>query len=226
MLAIVNKLNKLIDDCKSVSMSSRLIERMTSLKNAPQDVLEYLINILKNIEIKIGGCAKENAVVLINSDRLVGWCWQSSETIALMLKDTDYVERGVLYLPEEGNRPYFHSWTCFEFNGKEYVLDPALNILCLRDKYFQRYNIELSAVLPAKEVKDKLLYEITHKKERELDWFDEFLSDEYKEKLKEETFIKGSQNVLDPFYISNIGYIANISDGKIESVSAHYYYPG
>ena len=226
MLAIVNKLNKLIDDCKSVSASSRLIERMTSLKNAPQDVLEYLINILKNIEIKIGGCAKENAVDLINSDRLVGWCWQSSETIALMLKDTDYVERGVLYLPEEGNRPYFHSWTSFEFNNKEYVLDPALNILCLKEKYFKHYNIELSAVIPAKEVKDKLIYEIKHKKQRKPSWMDEYLCEETKEVLYNETLIKGSQNLFDPFYISNIGYIANISDGKIESVSAHYYYPG
>ena len=224
MLAIVKKLNKLIDDCKSVGTSSRLVERMTSLMEADKNVLEYLTNILKKIEIKIGGCEKENAMDLINSDRLVGWCWQSSETIALLLKDTDYVERGVLHLPEENKRPYYHSWTCFEFNDKEYVLDPALKILCLRDKYFQRYNIELSAVIPAKEVKDKFMYEITHKKERKPDVLDEFLSDEYKEELKAETFIEGSINVLDPFYISNIGFTANISDDKIESVSAHYYY--
>lgn len=224
MLAILKKLDKLINDCKG--KNTRLIEKMTSLKDAPKDVLEYLINILKNIEIKIGGCAKENAVDLINSDRLVGWCWQSSETVALMLKDTDYVERGVLYLPEEGNKPYYHSWTCFEFNGTEYVLDPALNILCLRDKYFQRYKIELSAVIPAKDVKDKFIYEITHRKERTFDEFDKFLSDEYKGKLSEETLIKGSKNVFDPFYVSNIGYNASISDGKIQRVYAHYYYPG
>lgn len=224
MLAIIKKLNKLINDCKSIRENTRLIVRMTAFSSADKDVLDYLTNLLKNIEIKIGGCQKENVIDLINSNRLEGWCWQSSETVALMLKDTDYVERGTLYLPEEGNRPYYHSWTCFEFNDKEYILDPALNILCLRDDYFEKYKIELSAVIPAKEVKDKFIYEISHKKEREPSFLDEYLSEETIERLNKETLINGSQNLYDPFYISDIGYIADIKDDKINSVVAHYYY--
>ena len=140
MLASIRRINNLIKECK-YEKPKRLIAQLTSLKDANPELLKYLTNKLKDVEVRVGGCSKDKIINLINLNMLEGWCWQSSETCALMFEDTDYVERGNLYFNDNKENPYFHSWINFEFNGEEYVLDPALNFLCLREKYFKTFNV-------------------------------------------------------------------------------------
>ena len=219
MLAIVRKLNNLIEDCKN-EKPKRLIARLTTLKDANPELLNYLNTILQNIEIKIGGCQQEKAIDLISSNMLEGWCWQSSETCGLMFKDTDYVERGNLYLNEDKSREYFHSWINFEFNNQEYVLDPALNILCLREKYFKTFDVELKGVVSVKELKEQFKIEIKTKQSKLKALYN------YKGHNEPPIVVDGVEDVFAPFFRSDIGYKATIQGDDIEKVTAHYYYQG
>lgn len=219
MLTIVRRLNNLIQECKN-EQPKRLIPRLTSLRDANPELLNYLTQILQNIEIKIGGCRQEKAIDLISSNMLEGWCWQSSETCGLMFKDSDYVERGNLYLNEDKSREYFHSWINFEFNNQEYVLDPALNILCLREKYFKTFDVDLKGVVSVKELKEQFKTEIKTKTAKLKDLY------RYKGHKEPPVVIYGVEDVFAPFFRSNIGYITNIDDDKISNVIAHYYYQG
>ena len=217
MLAILKKLNRLIGECTG---EQNLIVKTTQLRYAPNDVVTYLNNLLRNLEIKIGGCVKEKVLDLINLQRLEGWCWQSTQTCSIFFNDDDCIERGNLYLPYENNREYFHSWICFKFNAIEYVFDPCLDCLCTKEEYYATYKVQMQASVKAKAVKEKLIYEITHKKPGEACWLDPYMSEEQ----KNETLLVGQEDINAPFFRSDVGYIATIEDEKVTELMAHYYY--
>ena len=217
MLAIIRRLNNLIDECR-YEKPKRLIAQLTSLKDANPELLEYLTEILKNVEIKLGGCSEEKAIDLINRNLLESWCWQSSETCALMFQDTDYVERGNLYFNDEKTNEYFHSWISFEFDCKEYVLDPSLNFLCPKEKYFKTFNVELKGVVTVGELKQEFKKQIKNKQAK-IKSISKFKSVE-----NPHIVIDGVEDVFAPFFRSDIGCVATIENDEIKSITANYYY--
>ncbi len=217
MLEIIRRMNNLIQQCKN-EKPRRLIAQLTTLKDSDPDMLEYLTSLLEKVEIRIGGCSKAKALDLINNNLLEGWCWQSSETCALMFKDTDYIERGVLYFDENKTREYFHSWICFEFDGKEYILDPALNFLCLKEKYFRTFNVELTGVVSVKDLKKEFKTRIKNEKQKLISMGN------YKGIKNHLVLIEGVEDIFAPFFRSDVGFITKIENNEIQSLEARYYY--
>ena len=100
----------------------------TNNKAVEMKVLNYLKEILKSLYIEILDSDAENILDLIPKGCLMGWCWETTQTCAIFFKNSDYVERGDLYINER-NSNYYHSWIVFTFNDKEYVFDPCLDCL-------------------------------------------------------------------------------------------------
>lgn len=85
-------------------------ERINSIK-VDDVVLNYLKEKLQNLSIQIGARQKEPFFELMDKGLLEGWCWQTTESSIVFLKDTDFIERGNLKFDPHKN--YWHSWICF-----------------------------------------------------------------------------------------------------------------
>ena len=193
------------------------------------EVLEYLSNRFKNLTIEIGSNAKENILTLMKRGLLEGWCWQTTETAIMLLNDNDYIERGNLKF--DNHIKYYHSWICFSFNH-EYIFDPCLNFLCKKKLYSKIFETEVKGKTTAKEVRDFLINYSSNPIQKEKDTSEtakkiEKLMEEFfgntLDRKKDEIYIMGNNNVNSPMYRNNTGYKAEITNGKIKKLVAHYY---
>ena len=100
----------------------------------PKKPFHYLIEKLKNLTIEIGERPEDSIMDLMYLGLLEGWCWQTTESAIVFLKDDDFIERGNLKL--EPHKDYWHSWISFNFDGENYVFDPCLRILIEKNLFF------------------------------------------------------------------------------------------
>lgn len=205
------------------------LERFKLIRSAviPKDVLEYLKNKLRNLEIEILGDYSGNIIELMKRGLLEGWCWQTTESAIVFLEDTDTIERGNLKFHKY--KDYWHSWICFTFKNEEYVFDPCLQILIEKQVYYHIFEITCKGTVTAKNVREDLIYRINNPKKKtyfsaESEQFIKKFFEKYiSERQKNETHISGSEDVNSPMYRNNTGYTATIEDGKIKALIAHYY---
>ena len=191
---------------------------------------KYSASKLKNLKIEITSKYQGSLFNLMKEGKLNGWCWQTTESVILFLNDDDYIERGNLYLREDGS-DYYHSWVCFKYEDKEYVFDPCLNILCIKDDYTKAFNADVKGKVTSKEVKEELISQIKEPKKRTSEFFDLFLKstvgvDNYnkiKERTKNEVVVHGLEDVNTPFYRNGAGYTTEFKDDKIKKLTVHYY---
>lgn len=195
------------------------------------EVVNYLKNRFKHLYINICGETQGNVFDLKGCGKLLGWCWESTQTCSLFLKDDDYIERGDLFIEDDTSlkntkKPYYHSWICFKFNGKEYVFDPCLDYLCEKETYYKHFTPNVQGKTTAGEVKKYVVEKIKNKPERKKSFLDDFISEDLKQKLNKQTTIDGTEDVNAPIYRGTVGYTAKINRDKIEEIDAHYYMSG
>ena len=166
-----------------------------------REVLNYLIKIFQNLEIKKMPVKETNLLMLMKMKVLMGWCFETTETAILLLDDAK-IERGRLYTSRFAY--YEHSWIVFNYNNKEYIFDPCLEFLCESDIYREVFETKIKATVTAEEVKDYFIKCVNHN--------------------SEEVIIKEQPNITDPMYKNGVGYKAQIENGKIKKLKAHYYY--
>ena len=197
-------------------------------------VLEYLKQILSNLNIEILNKYQGSLFNLMNYGHLEGWCWQTTESAILFFNDDDYIERGYLYLDKDQDE-YYHSWICFKYDNKEYIFDPCLILLSKKEDYIKLFNANVKGIVTAKEVKEELIKQVTaSKKEEDPKWrnfFDKFYKselkdkyDEFLEKKKNEITVHGPEDVNTPFYRNGAGYKVDYEGSKIKKLTVHYYY--
>lgn len=208
------------------------VERFKLIRSATinENALIYLTEKLQNLKIEILGDYSGNIIQLMNRGLLEGWCWETTESAIIFLEDTDFIERGNLKFNQYNN--YWHSWICFKFENQEYVFDPCLQILVEKPIYYHIFEIEVKSHVTAKDVREDLIYRISHpKKETYLSqeseqfmkkFFEKFLSD----RQKTETYVGGDDNVNSPMYRNHTGYNAVIENGTIKELLAHFYLNG
>lgn len=183
-------------------------ERINLLRSVGmnQEALCYLIEKFQNLQIEFSKYCNEykgNIIDLMKQGVLKGWCWQTTEVVAVFLEDNDYIERG--YLKFSPSRNYYHSFICFKFNNKIYVFDPCLQILVEKFLYYHVFEItEISGTVTAKAVKDELIDKINHNEK------------------KSYTILIGSTDVNAPIYLSPIGCTVIMENGTINSLIANY----
>ena len=173
-------------------------------------VVIYLMKKLQYLQIEVLGKYDGNLFDLMNSGKLMGWCWQTTESEIVFLDDDDYIERGYLYFDERYAK-YYHSWICFNYNGIEYVFDPCLNLLCKKKDYSKMFETDVKGKVFAKEVKEELVRQIIS-------------STEDKEQNRNEVIAHGPEDVNTPLYRNGAGYKTELKNGKIKKMTVRYYY--
>ena len=196
------------------------------------DVIKYLVRCFNGLHIEVLGDYEGSLFELMSSNKLQGWCWQTTETAAVFLKDDDYIERGNLYLGDE-NPNYYHSWICFNY-GEDYILDPCLNILCKKEDYYDLFTPNVKGRVTAKEVKEELIKQVKEYKAKPIivSEFDKILKimmgdkefNVYKEYKKNEVTVHAPEDVNTPLYRNGAGYKTEIEEDKIKKLTVHYYW--
>lgn len=210
-------------------------ERFKILKDnrANIEVYKYLKERLENLTIKV--VKNEGSVLeLMKKHVLKGWCWQTTESTIVFLNDNDYIERGNLLFEEDKLliKTYYHSWINFRYRDMEYTFDPCLNILCTKKLYQEVFETEVRGMVSAKEVRDELIDSILNPKPKKIDsspssiFVENFMKKLFGEALENknsEITIIGDDDVYSPMYRNSTGYKAEIEDGKIKKLVAHFY---
>lgn len=196
-------------------------------------IFEYLKSHFDNLKIEILGNYEGNIMDLMQKEELKGWCWQTTETAILFLNEDSYIQRGNLTFDEK--EIYYHSWIVFNFNRKEYVFDPCLNLLCRKNIFDKVFDVEVKGQVSAKEVKDffieyitnppkkKLTKEEEERSERLQKIFNSILGENTTNNKKEEIMGPYQTDVNAPMYRNGVGYKATIENGKVKQLVAHYY---
>ena len=205
-----------------------------NIEQSSQEELEavnYLKYRFKHLYINICGETQGNVFDLKDCGKLLGWCWQSTQTCSLFLKDDDYIERGDLFIEDDASlkktkRPYYHSWICFKFKGVEYVFDPCLDYLCEKETYYKHFTPNVQGKTTAGEVKKYVIEKIKNKPERKKSLLDDLITQDIKQELNKQTTINGTEDISAPIYRGIVGYTAKIKDDEIEELNAHYYMGG
>ena len=194
-------------------------------------VVEYLSEKTHNLYFETLDRCEGDLFDLMFRDKLAGWCWQTTETVIVFLNDDDYIERGFINVDYESLSELYHSWICFKFKEKEYVLDPCLCIVCDKKDYYKIYEASVRGTVTAKEVKKELIRQILNPKEKTSKFSRDILKNilgdyygTYKEKHKNEIIItSGPENPNTSLYRNESGYRAELENGKIKKLTVHFY---
>ena len=201
------------------------------------EVYKYLKEKLKNLTIEVCGDYEGLVLDLMSCRALEGWCWQTTESSIIFLNDNDYIERGNLIFERYKllDKKYYHSWINFSYNDLEYTFDPCLNILCDKKIYQEVFETDIMGRVNANEVRDELINAILNLKSKKIDnassskFIDKFMKKYFGDTLeqkKDEIHITGNDDVNSPMYRNSTGYKAEIEDGKIKKLVAHFYLNG
>ena len=200
---------------------------------ASDEIFKYLENRLQALTIEVCGDYTGLTLDLMRQKALEGWCWQTTESAIVFLLDNDYIERGNLVLDKYTN--YWHAWINFHVKNMEYAFDPCLNILCERKLYQEVFETDVKGIVNANIVRDKLIDSILNPKPKRIsnspssihakNFMKKYFGDSL-ERQKDEVHISGNDDVTSPMYRNNTGYKAEIEDGKIKKLVAHFYENG
>lgn len=230
MYGIKEILIKLIED-RDLTEKERF-ELLQNKKINP-NVINYLKERFSNLYIEVLGIYEGSLFELMEKGQLEGWCWQTTESAIVFLNDNDYIERGNIFF--NSKTPYYHSWICFNYKNKEYVLDPSLNILCKKSDYSRIFHSEVEGTVKSKYIKEALLKLITTPKKEEktqqeqeaAKFIKSLLGDHYEQyrKNKKDEFIANDiEDPNAPLYRNGSGYKVKVEKGKIKQLKVHYYH--
>lgn len=230
-------LDLIFDESRDVLYNTKLNqeERFKILEEnrADIEVYKYLKKKLENLTIEVCGDYEGKVLDLMGRKGLEGWCWQTTESSIVFFDDSDYIERGTLIFDKYSD--YWHSWINFKYKDREYTFDPCLDFLCDKKLYQETFETEVKGIVSADVVRDELINRILNPKPQRTnyssnnqmvnDFMKKYFSDSL-ERYKDEIHISGNDDVTSPMYRNNTGYKAEICDGKIKKLVAHYYLNG
>ncbi len=222
MLGINEILSKLINKDKLEEEDKFKILR---LKQIDPNIGQYLASILNNLYIKVAGEYEGSLLELMQEEKLDGWCWETTESAIIFFNNEDYIERGYLNLDEKCPN-YYHSWICFHFNNNDYIFDPSLNLLCLKEDYYKVFAVKIKGLVKAQDVKDELIKNwykpkiINPQKEKILYILKKYFNADFLDEIT----IEAEEDANTPFYRNNSGYKVELEDGQIRKLTVHYYY--
>ena len=201
--------------------------RILQYKKVYSNIVNYLMQRFNNLHIEVLGDYEGSLFQLMFAEKLIGWCWQTTESAIVFLNDNDYIERGTLFIDERTPK-YYHSWICFNYYDVDYVLDPSLSILCKKEDYYKMFNPNIIGKVSAKLVKDELIRQITsvkeEKKSKEQIKFIKTFIEKANDNDDDEIIVYGKEDVNTPLYRNGAGYRAELENGKIKRLTVHYYY--
>ena len=201
--------------------------RILQYKKVYSNIVNYLMQRFNNLHIEVLGDYEGSLFQLMFAEKLIGWCWQTTESAIVFLNDNDYIERGTLFIDERTPK-YYHSWICFNYYDVDYVLDPSLSLLCKKEDYYKMFDPNIIGKVSSKLVKDELIRQITsakeEKKSKEQIKFIKTFIEKANDNDDDEIIVYGKEDVNTPLYRNGAGYRAELENGKIKRLTVHYYY--
>ncbi len=190
---------------------------------ALEDVLREKLD---NLYIEIGGGDKGKVFNLMKRGKLEGWCWQTTQSVAPFMDDDAHIERGNLFL-DEHQHDYFHSWLTLNFDNLDFVFDPALSVLALKELYYTLFQVEKMGETSAKNVKEALFSSIQNTPKPDEKYLQERCWSKALREQALEIKVKRKNDVNAPFFRGDVGYRRpKVEGNKIKELTAHYYYNG
>lgn len=180
---------------------------------ANEFVCAYVNYLIRNVYIDIPSECSGEVIDLIRCEKLESWCWQTTQMLAPFFSDDSYISRGNLNFFDGYRGEYYHSWLNFSLGKKDYVFDPCLNFLCLKELYDEVFEIETLGRVSAGTVREELIKYLKESR-YSLTGNNELVT------------IMGSNNVDEPFYRGHVGVCGKVRGHKILSLHAHYYHNG
>lgn len=112
-------------------------KRFALLKQNESNIFirNYVDYLIKNVSIKLPCREYERVSKLSKNGSLLGWCFQTSVFLAPFLGSDCFVCRGNIYFHKKQYGGYYHSWLEFKIRDINYVYDPCLNYLGLKEIY-------------------------------------------------------------------------------------------
>lgn len=115
----------------------------------------YIKLLINNLYIDIMNEKRGYANEMIGDNSLFGYSHEATASIIPLLKDNSEIIRG--YLVDDECYKALHSWIKLNISGKDYVFDPALNIIVLKKDYDEIFLPNELGSVNAKRVKTDLL---------------------------------------------------------------------
>jgi len=173
---------------------------MLNINNASFDIVNYVKYLIKNTNIEMFGIDMCNADKLIYDRKLEGYCFESTSIMISNFNERDYISRGNLYWTDNSDG-YLHSWINFSIHGCNYVFDPTLSLLCLKEMYDELFNVSVISEISSRRVRDQLIGLLNR---------------------DDEVFICGSNNIDDNFYGNSIKVRGKVNNNNITNLYASY----
>lgn len=210
-------------------------ERFNILNNEdiPIEVWDYLKTLFDGLNIEIIGDYEGKLFELMDVNRLEGWCWQTTETVALFMSDNTVVYRDNLKFNKY--KTYYHGFIVFNYAGKDYVFDPSLNLLNTMNLYFDTFEIDVKGFVSAGEIKEyfynyytnppkrKTYYSNPEEEERINAFIERFFGKKENEEYSVE--IHDKEDPFAPMYRNGSSYkrVEFDEDKKVKKLTVHYY---
>lgn len=193
-----------------------------------KNVYIYLKSFFNQLTIEKFNGYKGKLFDLMRNGELEGFCWQTTETIALFMPDNTIIYRGNLHIKNIG--AYRHSFIEFHYNGKEYIFDPSLNSIDTKEHYFKILRVEIEGHTTSKQIKDFFMCYVNNPLKRynyiseEVKYLeDRYLKQVYGKNINNIILIHDEENVNAPMYRNGVVYKdIEIEKNMIKSLTAHY----
>ena len=166
-------------------------------------VRTYAYYLLKNLFIEIELSAKGNAYSMLQNKNLNGFCWNATSSIIPFFKDEDEILRGVIH--PSTTREIEHAWIRFSFLQREYVFDPALNIIVPKELYNDTFQTEINGSVCSKKVRDTYIEILSQYN---------FWKKEYQE--------MPIGDIYSPFYLDTLSAKGLVTKQKVKRLSVYY----
>ena len=96
-------------------------------------VTTYIKTLISNLYIDIRNEKRGYASEMIHNNALTNYSYEATSIIVPFLKDNALLYRG--YLRDDYSNKVAHSWIAFNIHGKDYIFDPALDIMTSKESY-------------------------------------------------------------------------------------------
>ena len=155
---------------------------LMDINNASYNLIDYVDGLIKNVNIEVFGRDICSADKLIYERKLEGYCFETTSSLISFFNDTDYISRGNLYFTNAIDG-YFHSWINFSIRECDYIFDPTLSLLCLKEIYYKLFNVGDVFNISSRKVRNDMINLLNN---------------------GNESIIYGSNNIEDSFYGNDI----------------------
>ena len=132
-------------------------EKIKYLKTVRANLLvtTYIKSMISNLYIDIKNVKRGYANEMVHDNALTNYSWEATSIIVPFLKDSSQICRG--YLRDDYSNKIAHSWIAFNIHGKDYIFDPALDIIVSKETYDGIFLPELFGKVSGMCVKNDLL---------------------------------------------------------------------